>query len=1100
MKCKAICLAAASVVMGMSSIAMSQSPYSILDLGSLGGGYSSATSISNTGYVAGTSSIPVSVTNPYGLEYAFQYRDGVMTSLGGAGGFSTTWASGVNNLGQVVGSGFYSGGPTNFVRRGFFHNGSTMTQIGSLNNIFSRPSEAMAVNDSGLVVGNGLLSSGREAVFWRSGFTTPIGIGKLGTATQFGKNWSSSATSVNNNTSNVIVVGSSEYEVANSNTRAFAWQYNTMRDLGTFRGSGSAAVDVNNFSKIVGTVTYSPARGAGGSDDFPVSNRIAPQATTQTETIKSSTFSGTGSSLQSGTPSPVYGIDVSHHQGAINWEKVWNGGTAFNFIKATERSSFVSNTFKNFAEKATQFGIPTGAYHFAQPSGTPGTATMLDDAASEATHFFNTIYPVHQKGHLQIRPVLDLEVKPEGWSWTNMSDWTQAFMTTLETKFVEANNPGVRPILYATSEYARNLAPSLTDYDLWIANWTYDPQNTTPDTGNWDNHLVWQYSDKTAVNGIAGPVDGNRLADGASVTDLLMPNVSAPQGPRVFVKDLQTGDTTYFGFGDTSIEPTAINNRGDVVGYRQDAETGETRAFLKRGNTTIDLTTAMASSGWKLTEARDINDSGVIVGTGINPDGETRGFVLTPGDLPNTITSIQVVREPPPPPSTIVPSSSDQLKVLGDGNFDTTRPTVVLSHGWNSDVDDVDNDKRWPSDMARWIGMERLGVNLVAWDWSEDADTGAMFSAAGSATPKQGRRLGRNLIEMMGEDYDQAIHFIGHSFGSLVNRNAVDLIHRNGFNPEKTHVTILDSADYAILGRYAWTNPIPQEAGRIDNYISAFGEYHQGATNVFLSQNLPASVFAGVSDMEKYHSYPIDWYTKTISDAQSLENLSANLGHAWSIHRDPLKPFPVTDFIQTRDEDDDEYALDAASKSQVESEITRRNRIYILESVPLTTSLVFNAVQVVGGVAIEGVGDAWRFVFDENSPAYAWIPIDLPAAANHLSVDFSFHNLSDGDSFMLAADGHVLFYMDSLSVLDNTMVSTGLLDISAWQYGSMELFIGLMSDDLTGGRIVVENIQFHTLSISNVPDPAALSILPLTFAALLRRRRTCKQTPTSVAA
>jgi len=1074
---------------------MAQSGYSVLDLGSLGGGYSSATSISNTGYVAGTSNIPVSETNPYGLEYAFQYREGVMTSLGGAGGFSTTWGSGVNNLGQVVGSGFYTNPPTNFARRGFYHNGSTMTQIGSLNNIFDRPSEALAVNDTGLVVGNGLLSSGREAVIWTSGRTSPVGIGKLGTATQFGKNWSSWATGVNNNPGHSVVVGASEYELANSNTRAFAWQYNRLIDLGTFRGSGSAAVDVNDFNKIVGTVAYSPARGEG--DGGPIFSNSVPDAPGRPVTFQSSTFGGTGSSSfggtesssTSGTPAPVYGIDVSHHQGAINWEKVWNGGTAFNFIKATERSTFVSSAFHNFAEKATQFGIPTGAYHFAQPSGTPGTSTMLDDAASEATHFFNTIYPVHQKGHLQIRPVLDLEVKPAGWSWTNMSDWTRHFMTTLESQFEQADGYAPKPILYATSEYARNLDSSLTEYDLWIANWTYDPENTTPDTGNWNNHLIWQYSDNTSVNGIAGGVDGNRLSDGASVVDLLMPGVSAPQGPRVFIKDLQTGDTTYFGFGDTSIEPTAINNRGDVVGYRQDLETGESRAFLRRGNTTIDLTSVLAGTGWQLTEARDINDSGVIVGTGINPDGETRGFVLTPDSIPNTITSIQVVREPPPAPSTIVQPSSDQLKVLGDGNFDTTRPTVVLSHGWNSDVDDAENDSTWPTDMGRWIGMERLGVNVVAWDWSDDANTGALFNAAGSATPRQGRALGRALVDMMGPDYDHALHFVGHSFGSLVNRNAIDLLHADGFDPDRTHVTILDSADYALLGRFDWTNPIPQEAGRIDNYISAFGAYHDGAINVFLSQNLPASVFAGVSDMEEYHTYPIDWYTQTVRNAQTVGNPTANLGHAWSIHRDPLLAFPGTDYIQTRDKDDDEFALDSASAAQVQAEISRRNRIYLLESVPLTTSLVTGAVQYVGGVAIEGVGDAWRFVFEENSPAYAWIPIDLPAGANHLSVDFSFHNLTEGDTFLLAADGYVLFFMDAPSVLDGLTVSTGLLDISAWQNGSIELFIGLMSDDQTGGRIVVDNIQFHTLSVSAVPEPASLTLLPLTCAALLRRRR-----------
>lgn len=71
----------------------------------------------------------------------------------------------------------------------------------------------------------------------------------------------------------------------------------------------------------------------------------------------------------------------------------------------------------------------------------------------------------------------------------------------------------------------------------------------------------------------------------------------------------------------------AINNNGEVVGR---ANFGTDRAFLWRNGTMIDLTSLLpADSGWTLLEARDINDSGQIVGTG-SINGQNRAYLLTP--------------------------------------------------------------------------------------------------------------------------------------------------------------------------------------------------------------------------------------------------------------------------------------------------------------------------------------------------------------------------------------------------------------------------------------------------------------------------------------
>jgi len=74
-----------------------------------------------------------------------------------------------------------------------------------------------------------------------------------------------------------------------------------------------------------------------------------------------------------------------------------------------------------------------------------------------------------------------------------------------------------------------------------------------------------------------------------------------------------------------------INQPGDAVGASE-AVDGSLHATLYKAGQVIDLNTVIpAGSGWRLTEARGINASGVIVGTGVF-QGRQRAFKLTPVD------------------------------------------------------------------------------------------------------------------------------------------------------------------------------------------------------------------------------------------------------------------------------------------------------------------------------------------------------------------------------------------------------------------------------------------------------------------------------------
>ncbi len=81
-----------------------------------------------------------------------------------------------------------------------------------------------------------------------------------------------------------------------------------------------------------------------------------------------------------------------------------------------------------------------------------------------------------------------------------------------------------------------------------------------------------------------------------------------------------------------------INNNGLIVGYDTISSTGSQDAFLYSDGVMQDLNDLIPStSDWTLEEATGINDSGQIVGEGVNPSGQTDAFLLTPTPEPSTL-------------------------------------------------------------------------------------------------------------------------------------------------------------------------------------------------------------------------------------------------------------------------------------------------------------------------------------------------------------------------------------------------------------------------------------------------------------------------------
>jgi len=187
----------------------------------------------------------------------------------------------------------------------------------------------------------------------------------------------------------------------------------------------------------------------------------------------------------------VHGIDVSHHNGEINWRKVEKmrfddvRKIEFAFLKATEGITHADRQFDRNWEHARKFGMRRGAYHF---------YIAWREPVGQARNFINSVKL--EKG--DFAPVLDIEqnslksdeqIIREIGVWLNMVE----------------NHYGTKPIIYTNPNfYKKFIKGNYDDYPLWIADYSNESLK-----GYGSNLWFWQHNKNGWVEGIKGTVDFN---------------------------------------------------------------------------------------------------------------------------------------------------------------------------------------------------------------------------------------------------------------------------------------------------------------------------------------------------------------------------------------------------------------------------------------------------------------------------------------------------------------------------------------------------------------------------------------------------------------
>lgn len=181
--------------------------------------------------------------------------------------------------------------------------------------------------------------------------------------------------------------------------------------------------------------------------------------------------------------SEMWGIDVSHHQGQIDWEKVKESNPAFVIVKATESVFHKDTKFKINIESANSHNIPVGAYHF---------FSYRFSGKRQADHFLKTIGDEADC----IPLVLDVEHHPRMKRMHDISGNILEFVNVVKER------TGKYPIIYANCwYYDRYVKPVLGDTAVkWIASYTYKPSC---------NYNIHQVTDKHKLKGINTYVDYN---------------------------------------------------------------------------------------------------------------------------------------------------------------------------------------------------------------------------------------------------------------------------------------------------------------------------------------------------------------------------------------------------------------------------------------------------------------------------------------------------------------------------------------------------------------------------------------------------------------
>ncbi|SES74765.1 PEP-CTERM protein-sorting domain-containing protein [Nitrosomonas marina] len=436
---------------------------------------------------------------------------------------------------------------------------------------------------------------------------------------------------------------------------------------------------------------------------------------------------------------------------------------------------------------------------------------------------------------------------------------------------------------------------------------------------------------------------------------------------------------------------------------------------------------------------------------------------------------------------------SSHIFVDGDGphfsfqeGFDRNIPTYIITHGWQNNADHIDPDfifdgDNWSMPLTQQqIQLAILGrlsneetsalkANIITFEW-EGAYTGglgddseSLINAAKEArinADYAGVLLGRALEDKLKEDYKQDIHFIGHSYGTVVNGLATRYLESTGTldKADTIQFTVLDApTDFSSsigapkLNKDWFVNNLSPKVNYVDNYYGstfekAFGQPIDGAG---LNQQVSYD-HSGVAGT----FYP-DLIRNGPNANTNPDGIGTNFPHGFKDW--------ITPILSTYDERTGNDFVSSTEGQRIktisESFEAALGTPFIATSLPGYDSFAFNGL-----------------FLKEQSPVSAYYDLGIPLDAEWLSFDWMVDVGGDGDWFTVHFGADLLWSMGIDSLFEGTLLNA-MVDVSDYAGMSGDFYFTLNSVGDSNAAFYVGNFAFR--GTSSVPEPSVLMLVSI---------------------
>jgi GH25 family lysozyme M1 (1,4-beta-N-acetylmuramidase) len=195
-------------------------------------------------------------------------------------------------------------------------------------------------------------------------------------------------------------------------------------------------------------------------------------------------------------PGVKIGIDVSEHQGTIDWQAVAGNGIDFAFVRVGARGytagGLITDTqFEANIDGARDAGLLVGAYYFSQ-------AINVDEAVEEAEFVIRLLNgrPLDYPIAYDFETVSDSQARGNHVSYQQMIDNARAFCDRIQAA-------GYSVMLYGNGrDLLRYGYEFLAEYEIWYAEFNVTIPRTRP-----FEYTIWQFTSLGKINGINNNVD-----------------------------------------------------------------------------------------------------------------------------------------------------------------------------------------------------------------------------------------------------------------------------------------------------------------------------------------------------------------------------------------------------------------------------------------------------------------------------------------------------------------------------------------------------------------------------------------------------------------